>query len=62
MYPTEYEGHFDRLMIPKSEIMEVVRTLAKQINDDYRNCRPVMVCVLKGSTPVRLRFKWMVDV
>jgi len=51
VYPTEYEGHFDSLMISKDEIMEVVRSLANQINEDYKGCRPVMVCVLKGANP-----------
>jgi len=51
VYPTEYEGHFDSLMISKEEITKAVRSLASQINDDYRGCRPVMVCVLKGANP-----------
>jgi len=51
VYPTEYEGHFDSLMISKEEITKAVRSLASQINDDYRSCRPVMVCVLKGANP-----------
>jgi len=51
VYPTEYEGHFDSLMICKEEITKAVRSLASQINDDYRGCRPVMVCVLKGANP-----------
>ncbi|MGK3737560.1 MAG: hypoxanthine phosphoribosyltransferase [Bacillariaceae sp.] len=51
VYPTEYEGHFDSLMISKEEIKEVVRSLAVHINIDYRGCRPVIVCVLKGANP-----------
>ena len=51
VYPIEYEGHFDSLMISKEEIKEVVRSLAVQINEDYRGCRPVIVCVLKGANP-----------
>ena len=39
-------------MISKDEIMEVVRSLANQIKEDYKGCRPVMVCVLKGANPV----------
>lgn len=51
VYPTEYEGHFDSLMISKDEIKEAVRSLANQIKADYKGCRPVMVCVLKGANP-----------
>jgi hypothetical protein len=57
VYPTEYEGHFDSLMISKDEIKEAVRSLANQIKADYKGCRPVMVCVLKGANPVRLSIK-----
>jgi len=31
--------------------MEAVRSLANQIKEDYKGCRPVMVCVLKGANP-----------
>lgn len=51
VYPEEYEGHFESLMISKDEIMQAVRSLANQINEDYKDCRPVMVCVLKGANP-----------
>lgn len=51
IYPAEYEGHFDSLMISREEIMEVVRSLANQIKEDYTTCRPVMICVLKGANP-----------
>ena len=44
-------------MISKNEIMETVRSLANQIKDDYKGCRPVIVCVLKGANPVRLSTK-----
>lgn len=56
IYPEEYEGHFDTLMISRDEIMQAVRSLANQITKDYKDkgCRPVMVCVLKGANPVRL--------
>ena len=57
VYPAEYEGHFDSLMISKDEIMESVRSLANQIKEDYKGCRPVIVCVLKGANPVRLSTK-----
>ena len=44
-------------MISKDEIMESVRSLANQIKEDYKGCRPVIVCVLKGANPVRLSTK-----
>jgi len=51
VYPEEYEGHFESLLISKDEIMKAVRSLANQIKEDYKGCRPVMVCVLKGANP-----------
>jgi len=51
IYPAEYEGHFDRLLIPKEEISSVVHSLAEKIHEDYQGRRPVMMCVLKGSGP-----------
>ena len=54
IYPEEYEGHFDSLLISRDEIMTVVQSLANQIKEDYKGYRPVMVCVLKGANPVRL--------
>ncbi|KAG7345218.1 phosphoribosyltransferase-like protein [Nitzschia inconspicua] len=51
IYPKEYEGHFDRLLIPKDEIAQVVQALAKQLCNDYHGTRPVLVCVLKGASP-----------
>ena len=40
--------------------MEVVRSLANQIKGDYKGCRPVIVCVLKGANPVRLMTKFKI--
>jgi len=51
IYPEEYEGHFDSLLISRDEIMTVVQSLANQIKEDYKGYRPVMVCVLKGANP-----------
>mmetsp|Transcript_26042 Transcript_26042/g.57071 ORF Transcript_26042/g.57071 Transcript_26042/m.57071 type:complete len:216 (-) Transcript_26042:2514-3161(-) len=51
IYPLEYEGHFDRLLITRDEIKKAVHSLANQIKEDYEGCRPVMVCVLKGANP-----------
>jgi len=51
VYPAEYEGHFDSLMIFKDEIRKAVQSLANKIHEDYQGCRPVMVCILKGANP-----------
>jgi len=51
VYPPEYEGHLDRLMISKDKILKAIRSLANQIKEDYKGRRPVMVCVLKGAHP-----------
>jgi hypoxanthine phosphoribosyltransferase len=51
IYPAEYEGHFDRLLIQKDEISLVVQKLAAQLCRDYQGTRPVLVCVLKGASP-----------
>jgi hypoxanthine-guanine phosphoribosyltransferase len=40
-------------MIKREEIIDRATALAKLINNDYKGRRPVMVCVLKGSSPVR---------
>jgi hypothetical protein len=53
-YPTEYEGHFERLVITREEIRQRVHDLGKEINQDYTGRRPVLLCVLKGANPVRL--------
>jgi len=51
IYPAEYEGHFDSLMISREEIMEAIQSLANEIKKDYEGFRPVMVCILKGANP-----------
>lgn len=51
VYPPEYEGHFQSLMITQKEIRDRIKVLAALIHDDYGNERPVMVCVLKGANP-----------
>jgi hypoxanthine-guanine phosphoribosyltransferase len=40
-------------MINREEIIDRVSALAKMIQEDYKGRRPVMVCVLKGASPVR---------
>ena len=52
IYPAEYEGHLDRLMIKREELLARASALAQQIRDDYKGGRPVLVCVLKGANPV----------
>lgn len=51
VYPPEYEGHFSRLLIKREEILSRTAKLAELIHNDYRGKRPVLLCVLKGSTP-----------
>lgn len=51
VYPAEYEGHFESLMISNGEIKDTIKSLANQIKEDYHGCRPVMVSVLKGASP-----------
>ena len=57
VYPPEYEGHFDRLCVTREEVLERTKVIAKLIHDDYAGRRPVMLCVLKGASPVR-SFCW----
>mmetsp|Transcript_28420 Transcript_28420/g.40209 ORF Transcript_28420/g.40209 Transcript_28420/m.40209 type:complete len:225 (+) Transcript_28420:764-1438(+) len=49
IYPPEYEGHFESLMLTREEILNKVKLLADTIHEDYKGKRPVMVCVLKGA-------------
>lgn len=51
VYPPEYEGHFSRLLIKREEILSRTASLAELLHNDYRGKRPVILCVLKGSTP-----------
>jgi hypoxanthine-guanine phosphoribosyltransferase len=44
-------------MISNGEIKDTIKSLANQIKEDYHGCRPVMVSVLKGASPVRLSTK-----
>eukprot|EP00561_Arcocellulus_cornucervis_P009727 CAMPEP_0185806486 /NCGR_PEP_ID=MMETSP1322-20130828/4462_1 /TAXON_ID=265543 /ORGANISM="Minutocellus polymorphus, Strain RCC2270" /LENGTH=239 /DNA_ID=CAMNT_0028502575 /DNA_START=19 /DNA_END=738 /DNA_ORIENTATION=- len=50
LFPTEYSGHLDKVMIENTKIMNRCKEVAKLINEDYRNERPVFVCVLKGAS------------
>ncbi|GAX13878.1 hypoxanthine phosphoribosyltransferase [Fistulifera solaris] len=51
IYPPEYEGHFDGVMITCAEIHERIQQLATLIHTDYKGIRPVLVCTLKGASP-----------
>jgi len=51
VYPVEYEGHFDHLMIDCQEIRQRVKDLAALIAEDYRGKRPILLCTLKGACP-----------
>mmetsp|Transcript_11218 Transcript_11218/g.18663 ORF Transcript_11218/g.18663 Transcript_11218/m.18663 type:complete len:237 (-) Transcript_11218:8-718(-) len=49
-FPMEYSGHLDEIMIENTKLMNRCKELAKLINEDYQNERPVFVCVLKGAS------------
>ena len=49
VYPPEYDGHFDGLVISHEEIRARVRELAQLINATYVGRRPILVCTLKGA-------------
>eukprot|EP00529_Nitzschia_sp_RCC80_P027843 CAMPEP_0113492888 /NCGR_PEP_ID=MMETSP0014_2-20120614/28309_1 /TAXON_ID=2857 /ORGANISM="Nitzschia sp." /LENGTH=258 /DNA_ID=CAMNT_0000386735 /DNA_START=324 /DNA_END=1100 /DNA_ORIENTATION=- /assembly_acc=CAM_ASM_000159 len=51
IYPKEYDGHFDSLVLTSTEIQNSVKSIAEQIHTDYEGSRPMMLCVLKGATP-----------
>eukprot|EP00980_Cylindrotheca_fusiformis_P029028 scaffold22701_cov123-Cylindrotheca_fusiformis.AAC.7 len=51
VYPSEYEGHFSRILVKREEIIARAEGLARLIHADYKGKRPVLLCVLKGSNP-----------
>lgn len=51
LYPAEYEGHLGSVMISYDDIVARTAQLAKLINEDYKDERPVLICVLKGASP-----------
>jgi hypoxanthine phosphoribosyltransferase len=51
IYPSEYEGHFDSLMISSQDIKSRVQQLAALIRREYDGTRPVLICMLKGACP-----------
>jgi len=51
IYPAEYEGHLDRLLIDSKELSKRIKELAVLLNEDYKHTRPVLLCTLKGACP-----------
>jgi len=51
IYPPEYEGHFESLMLSADEIQTRIRALAELLHEDYKGKRPVLLCTLKGACP-----------
>lgn len=51
LYPSEYEGHFSGLVLTSQEIRDRVKALASLVHEDYKDCRPVLLCTLKGASP-----------
>mmetsp|Transcript_16918 Transcript_16918/g.25593 ORF Transcript_16918/g.25593 Transcript_16918/m.25593 type:complete len:217 (+) Transcript_16918:137-787(+) len=49
LYPKEYEGHLQHVMLKREEILACVKSLASKIGKDYAGKFPVMVCALKGA-------------
>ncbi len=41
-------------MLTKQEILARIKALAETIHEDYAGVRPAMICILKGSSPVRI--------
>ena len=39
----------EKILITKAEIEEKVRALAAQLDADYRDKNPLVLCILKGS-------------
>jgi hypoxanthine phosphoribosyltransferase len=56
LYPPEYKGHFESLLLSADEIRARVRALAKLVHEDYKGKRPVLVCTLKGAAPFCVHF------
>jgi hypoxanthine phosphoribosyltransferase len=51
IYPEEYDGHFDSLMLSSKVIQNRIKQLAALLNQDYKGNRPVLICTLKGACP-----------
>lgn len=49
MFPSEYKGHFDGVLIDHADIRHRVRELAQILHHDYQDKRPVIICTLKGA-------------
>lgn len=51
LYPVEYEGHFSSLLINTEQIRSRVKEIAKELHEEFRGRRPVLLCTLKGAFP-----------
>jgi len=51
LYPPEYEGHFESLLISSEKIEDRAQALAKILAQDYQGKRPILLCTLKGACP-----------
>jgi hypoxanthine phosphoribosyltransferase len=49
LFPTEYEGHFDSVLIDHADIRQRVNQLAQVLHSEYKGIRPVLICTLKGA-------------
>jgi hypoxanthine phosphoribosyltransferase len=50
VYPPEYEGHLEALMISNADIRARVHQLAALLNAQYVGQRPLLICTLKGAS------------
>jgi len=50
LYPPEYEGHLEGVMLRSTDIFKRVDELADLIAHDYHGKHPMIVCVLKGAS------------
>ena len=46
-------------MIKREEIIDRAAVLAQLVRADYQGRRPVLLCVLKGASPVRVKSQRM---
>jgi hypothetical protein len=51
LYPPEYDGHFESLLLDAPQIRKRVKAMAKLIHEDYKGTRPILLCTLKGASP-----------
>jgi hypoxanthine phosphoribosyltransferase len=49
LYPSEYEGHFEGVLLEVDTIRQRVRELAHILRNDFDGRRILLVCILKGA-------------